>query len=113
MANFSPAPWSVPVNDYHLHRDIVPADGLPLGVVFVRPEGYDAERGKDIEGEANSALIAAAPELMEACEAALEFLRDDLDANDPDIPDEEIQELMQVGGALHLALTKARGEEET
>ena len=56
--------------------------------------------------EANARLIAAAPDLYAACQAALGWFEEYVDAN-PDNADEEDS----VASVLRAALRKARGEE--
>lgn len=60
----TPGPW-VYVDDFSVR---VPLDD-DLGMVIADCDGNDI-----VETEANGRLIAAAPDLLEACEMALEFI---------------------------------------
>ena len=74
MANHTPGPWTYHYNDDDLtHCGYVvgphPHHGRPVVVV--------ASANPDPQLEANARLIAAAPALLEACQAALEYIGGD------------------------------------
>jgi len=60
-------PW-IFRNDYY-NTDILTTDGKRRIGYYVAASGF----GLDAEGEANGHLMAAAPELLDACEAAFDF----------------------------------------
>jgi hypothetical protein len=64
----TPGPWTV---DPHFLDDIMAADGLDVATVVLT-----GEHCRDMpERRANARLIAAAPELLEACKEAALFMR--------------------------------------
>lgn len=93
----TPGPWEVWADPGIETRDVfvVPVAGgvVVADIVTVNAHGIATEQTIST-GHANARLIAAAPELLEACEAAL--LRDDI-ASD------------ELGDALRAAVAKAKG----
>jgi hypothetical protein len=91
----TPGPWEIGKSsggDFTIYRY---ESNTHIGEVYSTLHG-DGERGK-----ANAALIAAAPELLEACKEALR----QLGASDcPPIPDGAM-----VRGKLYNAIAKAQG----
>jgi hypothetical protein len=79
MSTFTPGPWIYDIHEHSFYiftkaqMDMV-ADGDPDDVGIARVRGVG--RGADShEQEANARLIAAAPELLDACNLALDSLR--------------------------------------
>ena len=77
MIKHTPGPWIVCVVDgedrgyFSIEQDREALGGdepSTIGEVYTSGEGIDMA-----DGEANAALIAAAPDLLAACEAALSF----------------------------------------
>lgn len=60
----TPGPWQFEVNEL---GTVIAKDGYSIGSAF----GSRAITGGDLPHEANGRLIAASPELLEACELAL------------------------------------------
>lgn len=100
--SFTPGPWRfVPIPSRR-------AKGFAYYGIAI--EGENPRLFGTTDTEANARLIAAAPDLYEACKAALEFLRDDLEDGDPSVDDAAMRELMDVGGLLWIAIQKAGGQ---
>jgi len=102
MSKFTPGPWEYLcetgyAGDYpysKAHRVKIGKETLTIGC-----HGYDWEGGKEIE--ANAHLVAAAPELLEACKDALAFV-EELDRRG-------IAQEWSGEGALKAAIEKAEG----
>ena len=77
MANHTPGPWrtaGLPVTPDSAHWPVgAYHDGQPVMVATVDPIHDDGQPGGACE--ANARLIAAAPRLLDACEAAIHELR--------------------------------------
>jgi len=96
--SFTRGPWAV--SKQKARR--VTAGGIIICNAVLRNKGgpkHKTELKDEHEAEANAALIAAAPELFAACQAAEDFC-----AAEPGDPAYSIYR------QLHLALAKARGE---
>jgi hypothetical protein len=107
MSGHTPGPWYVDVGCSKRIAYIYPETTKgPRPIIAEIPLGVMP--GKT-QGTSNTHAIAAVPELLEACKAALEFLREDLENNDPDGNWEAMGELQQVGGTLFWAVEKAEG----
>ena len=91
MTAHTPGPW-------HVHSDTY-SEGRERKVTGPLYDPFYAMIGGDVGREANTTLIAAAPELLEAAEAY--FARVDAHLGD-DFDD--------VSDSLRAAITKARGE---
>ena len=87
----TPGPWHVEMNDNYM-RLFMPASGLT----------GDGARG--YVGEATARLIAAAPELMAALEAAREFIADGMAMGFVGMPEDET--VLEV---IEAAISKAKG----
>jgi hypothetical protein len=68
MSNCTPGPWKALVS--HELVDVVAADGWPVLVGATIPENSHPEQTVEV-ALANATLMAAAPEMLAACEAAL------------------------------------------
>lgn len=103
-ASFTPGPWEVidgttmfpPKEALFVQRE----NGLGAGDVICRAENYVSGRPINDEDRANARLIAAAPDLLDACIEALALFD-----NHPEI-------YVNVGTyqVLNAAINKARGE---
>jgi hypothetical protein len=96
----TPGPWAVLRRvDAIVDNLIVRSDGVPrIGEEGFRDRVAEATwLDSDEETEANARLIAAAPDLLAAAEAALEILDEDGIGNGP------------TGAMLAAAIAKARG----
>ena len=105
MSDHTPGPWSARLNPMKLQYDIDAAGWRTCARVYLN-EDPDLSR----QGHANARLIAAAPDLLEACEAIRSLLRDN-----PHIRIESDHPAFEVafGGAtaaIDAAIAKARGE---
>ena len=100
-AKHTPGPWRwhIARTMQHLVVDTVEGfRGFGVSMPIMGHRGYREEANPG-EYEANARLIAAAPDLLEACEAALTLLDSRADENGPD------RWLL-----LRNAIAKARGE---
>lgn len=74
MSGHTPGPWATfEIEDSRTRRPLVgvTVDNGPADVAHC--SGFDSQRGAD-EERANARLIAAAPDLLAACERALSWL---------------------------------------
>ncbi len=109
MSGHTPGPWHVAGERGEWVNDSREMNVCRLNAtVSVEPDGKVRDDGPKSHG-ANAHLIAAAPELLDACREALEFLREDLEDGDPSVDDAAMRELMDVGGLLWTAIAKAEG----
>lgn len=93
----TPGPWSVGELDENQFVNVYAADGYSVAIEV---------QGEDLtEAEANAHLIAAAPELLEACETALGVLYPHFD-DDRDRSPEAF-----ASNKILSAIAKARGGE--
>ena len=86
MANHTPGPWTVERDPCHFHTASSVRGGASDGAKFPGRQ-LMAEVGgfADVqEQEANAALIAAAPDLLDACEQVLIASEDNGDMDDID-----------------------------
>lgn len=83
----TPGPWEyAPTAGHETHgQSVVYNDGLSIAIVY--------------DGEANARLIAAAPDLLQACKAAVVSL----------IEDEHYQEFKNLISTLDKAIAEAEG----
>lgn len=97
MTEHTPGPWKV-YNAFDLIRKpgsvAFERIGTPIVTVLECNEGYDI-----VATKADAQLIAAAPDLLAACEAALEAIRSDAD----------IDWMLNVESQCRAAIAKARG----
>ena len=97
MSGHTPGPWGIRTYNYGDHRD---AEGIfPVGqVINLVPCVY----GRTLEQcDANAKLIAAAPELLAACRAALALLSDsDAEPTDADAVTVTVRAALAKAGAL-------------
>jgi hypothetical protein len=101
---FTPGPWRV---DPAYAADVQTADGR-LEICTAEAAGYQFSDGYDspncvTEAHANARLIAAAPELVEACQAAWNCIAEL----------HPTQARVEVGQMLIAVITKATGEAPT
>lgn len=101
MTAHTPGPWEIE----HGHHECVNTSTLPWAMtgpggreVCQSPNGVDV----DDEDDANACLIAAAPDLLAACEAMLEWVARETDDRDWPHP---------VLDQARAAIAKARGEQ--
>lgn len=91
MTKHTPGPWTIV--DYKLTQEILIAgdtgDEIAIIDYSFRPEAHD-----------DAHLIAAAPDLLAACEAVVLHMRRPLN----------IEETIRVGALLRAAIAKARGQ---
>ena len=101
MSECTPGPWGYfkSVVGYYSVRQVHPCE--PQGVWIPVAEVLDTHAGT---GEANARLIAAAPELREACEAIA-------DAGFPFDWDDYPETSPRLRKLLKAAIAKARGEQ--
>ena len=69
MTDHTPGPWHVIEACYEAYRGSHSIGSVDVRVAKVARNGVD-----DVEGEANARLIAAAPDLLEACVEAIQAL---------------------------------------
>jgi hypothetical protein len=101
-AKHSPGPWQAELDDSYRIR--APHGGAVATLGFLRGAFGSKGRIRHEEGIANARLIAAAPELLEACEKALEWVWDaDLTVPSCVMPDESMIRM------LNAAIAKAKG----
>ena len=94
-ATHTPRPWKADCNPRHII-----GCGRDIARVFGRFE--------DAEADANARLIAAAPELLKACQDMLDILRHE--HRDPNNPETGLAYPMEVEAATR-AIAKATGEQ--
>lgn len=100
MAQHTPGPWKAHI--YQTHYVITAPDG-PRSVMIVKTIRHPAVLDECWERQkADARLMAAAPELLEACEAALDFLVH----GDPDKAGDLVE---AVPDMLRAAIGKAKG----
>lgn len=87
MSGHTPGPWT-----------IVGADGYALGIWSATGEDVVSESGRAPMRQEDASLIAAAPELLEACRSALEYFTETFKS--PEV----------VAAELRTALAKAEGK---
>lgn len=103
MSDHTPGPWT---SDWHTVHS---PDG---GIIAWCGEGrseYDSDRAQDALFNANTRLIATAPELLEALECAEQFISNGVELGYialPDRPDPALDTLP----AIRAAIAKAKGE---
>lgn len=109
---FTPGPWLI----HHKHRWVVPAEDAfkaPADALPICQLRDPDERLTEDETLDNGFLIAAAPELYEACRRAKHFIENGVALGfirmpDPDTPDSAHTTLPTILAAL----AKARGEQQ-
>jgi hypothetical protein len=102
MSKHTPGPWSVADRLVPNGRRWVQRNHTRTLVALV----YSTP-----EREANARLIAAAPDLLEACNEALEFAEDQEDVLDGSYGQPEPNRAMQVATMLRAAIAKAEGKQ--
>lgn len=68
--SYTPKPWTIEEQDDSWHLTIVDAKGRPIANVARNNRWMPMA-----EGSANATLVVAAPDLLEAAEAALSYLK--------------------------------------
>lgn len=103
MSAHTPGPWGGVTDEFGLCKRAI-----------AYPEGDDRDHdlcvvqcGDPDELEANARLIAAAPDLLAACEEALEFAEDQEDVVDGDYGEQKPNRAMQLASMLRAAIAKA------
>lgn len=101
MTNNTPGPWIVAISDDNQDLLVKAEHG---GIIICDCNMYPAKDGTfDDEQEANARLIAAVPDLLEACEKLLGVAHD---------AKQGAYDIEQAGSAYHaalLAIAKAKG----
>ncbi len=103
----TPGPWSIcrytNYNGFSIHA---PQYGC------ISERWYDQDQAPPYGDQigANARLIAAAPDLLEQLEAALEFITEYEDVNDGEDGEPEANKAMSLCGEIRAALFKATGE---
>ena len=80
-------------------------NGLIAKIESIHPKGKRQSKDFDVEA-ANARLIAAAPELLTACEYALEVIRENIETNSGVIS----EQISDCCDTLETAIQKAKGE---
>jgi hypothetical protein len=96
MSAHTPAPWAVDGTLHSGDLDVISADGRIAMIDDSRATGWNEPTIK-----ANARLIAAAPDLLNALDGLLDYLRD----YDADYP-----EAAPIFGKARAAIAKATGE---
>lgn len=108
MTKHSPAPWEIGDEYCNVRDEIVDADGCTIAVVWTRrptnPYATVRLQFKDVETfKGNLRLMRAAPELLEALQALLDWGRDHTSPTDANSPHDLLV-------AAHSAIQKATQE---
>lgn len=99
-AKFAPGPWYVGGNG----QDILWFDdGLDRCTIVATVAGYVQSEGIVPHGSGTASLIAAAPELLEACKAALAY---DRSAKSSDLQRDH-DKRVEIAALLEMAIAKA------
>ena len=109
MANHTPGPWEAARLKRHarIYVDVsqeARERGGPRSIASVCCDKSQMHQG---EAEANARLIAAAPDLLAACEGCLAYLESK--ALSINVPDSEANDAADMTAAVRAALTKANG----
>jgi hypothetical protein len=100
-AAFTPGPWELRANYGNLRSEIY-AGGRAIATVWTKQASTREEQKEPVpwpEGEANAALLLAAPDLLKAAKRALATLRASGYHDEPN----------NVLGALYAAISRATG----
>ena len=116
----TPGPWYVEGESYNVGEAEVIVSGIPNGggrIVAWTANSYEADSDNETttaEDRANARLIAAAPDLLEACEVANRFFEQNDDFTDGEypIPGFILDMRIAIKKARRTPLTKATGQEE-
>lgn len=98
----TPRPWRL--LEKGLLVEVLDGDGSPI----VNWQGFDDSGRSSREHSANAVLIAAAPDLLVACEEIASFSFDAVSNSDG--YDEALEQWAQIKRNARLAIAKARGE---
>jgi len=107
-ATHTPGPWRVGVPGRGRFCVYATADGHGRGICRMsNTQEWPADHQRNLEADANAALIAAAPALLAACKAALDNL--DAGAHGRKMVHSPIQLIAQLRAAVRLAEGGAHG----
>ncbi len=95
MSKHTKGPWAI--NEFLVYAEN--GNGCTLATINSTSKGISDE-----EAQANARLIAAAPELLEACQSSLQWILDVLQAEPPETYSDDILD------ELNAAIDKATGE---
>ena len=118
----TPGPWYVEGESDNVGEAEVIVSGIPNGggrIVAWTANSYEADSDNETttaEDRANARLIAAAPDLLEACEVANRFFEQNDDFTDNGeypIPGFILDMRIAIKKARRTPLTKATGQKET